>query len=116
MARLGAWSILDEFSGPDAASLLTMPTNLSLPTGSGSKTADTARQVAEGAQLYFGTLASIDAANLQRQLLRAQGKAAVATVKAGGVNAAETARAGLPSPSLILFGALAVAALVILKK
>lgn len=89
-----------------APSVLQLPKNLP----------DTLSKVATGATDWYSTLAAIDSAKLNRSLLKAQGQAAVATARAGGVNAAQTALVGLPSPSLLVVGGLALAALVLLKR
>lgn len=83
---------------------------------SGSDFADLAKEIVNGAQTFFGAQAAITNAQTEAQLARARGQAAVAITKAGGSNAARTAGAGLPSPTLLLFAALGLGAIVILKK
>jgi hypothetical protein len=76
----------------------------------------TANQVIKGAVDYYAALSAINAAKYQAKLTKAQAQGAVAAARAGGINAAETARAGLPSPSLLIVAAAALAAVFILKK
>ena len=93
---------------PSISDLITKPT--------GGSIGDVAGQVVTGAVQYYDALNQINAAKYQSKLLKAQAQGAVASAKAGGVNAAEVARAGVPSPSLLLVAGLGLAALLILKR
>lgn len=97
-------------AGPDL-SVLTPPT-----ITTGNDLASLAHSIANGAQLFFGTQAQITNAQTAAQLAKARGQAAVAVAKAGGANAAKTAGAGLPSPTLLLFAGVGLAAILVLRK
>jgi len=87
---------------------------VSMPTG-GSLT-DLTGEIAKGAVQYYDTLNTINAAKYQSKLLKAQAQGAVAAAKGAGQNAAQVAAVGLPSPTLLLVGGLALAALMIVKR
>ncbi len=72
--------------------------------------------VVKGGTDYYSALNAINQAKYGSKLIKAQAQAAVAQAKAGGVNAVEVARTGLPSPTLLVVGAGLLAALMILKK
>lgn len=75
-----------------------------------------ANQIVKGAQTYYGAQAAVNTANYAAQLSKAKAQAALNITKAGGTNAARTAGAGLPSPTLLLFAGLGLAAVLVLKK
>lgn len=83
---------------------------------SGFDFASLAKEIVGGANTYYGAQAQITNAQTAAALAKARGQAAVAVTKAGGANAVKTAGAGLPSPTLLLFAALGLGAILILKK
>ncbi len=87
---------------------------VSLPTG--GKLADISGDIAKGAVKYYDTLNAINAAKYQSKLYKAQAQGAVAAAKGAGQNAYQVAAVGLPSPTLLLVGGLALAALMIVKR
>ncbi len=72
--------------------------------------------VVKGGTDYYGALNQINQAKYSSKLIKAQLAAQVAQAKAGGQNAVEVARTGLPSPTLLVVGAGLLATLLILKK
>lgn len=92
--------------------------DFSLPTSAGSAfdLSKVANQVTKGAQTWFGAQTAINNADYASQLAKARAQAAVAQAKAGGANAAQTARAGLPSPTLLLAAGVALGAVLLLRR
>lgn len=86
---------------------VTAPLNLS--SGGSSDFLSSLNQIANNitgtAKAYYGTQAQIE-----------QAKAQAAIAKAQGQNAVQVASAGLPSPQLLLFGGLGLAAVLLLTK
>jgi hypothetical protein len=97
---------IDIFASPQ--DLVSMPKQ----TNAG----DIVGQVVKGGVDYYNALNTINAAKYNSKLLKAQAQAAVQEAKAGGIYAAQAARIGGPSPSLLLVGGLALAALLVLKR
>lgn len=77
---------------------------------------DTFAKVVDGANLYYGSLAQINSAKYGTKLLKAQAQGEVAAARSGGRAAAYDAGQGLPSPSLLIVGALGLAALLVLRR
>lgn len=98
-----------------SASDFTFPANATFPAGSAPSLSTLIPSIVKGGKDYFGAEAALNTAKAQADLAKAQGQAAVAVAKAGGRNAAQTAGAGLPSPTLLLVGGLALAAVMLLK-
>lgn len=95
-------------SGDPPAAVLTLPKN--------TNAADLTGKILQGANDYYSALAQINTAKYGSKIVKAQAQAALAQARAGGANAAEVARIGLPSPGLLLVGGLGLAALLILKR
>lgn len=72
-------------------------------------------EILKGATDYYTLKTQIDQAKYAAQLAKANAKNAVAQARAQGVYDAQAARVGSPSPSLLLVGGLALAALMVLK-
>ena len=72
--------------------------------------------IAQGAADWYAFQTAIDTAKYGSKVAKANLQNQLYATRAAGQNVAETARAGYPSPSLLLVGGLALAALVILKR
>lgn len=73
-------------------------------------------EILKGAGDYYAWKTQIDTAKYGAKIAKANLQNQLAATRAAGVNVAETTRAGGPSPSLLLVGGLALAALLILRR
>lgn len=96
-------------ASPSPSSMLSLPRNL-------DAIGTTAAKIVQGAELYYGTQAQIAQLKYGAQIAKASGQSAVAAARAGGQASAIQAGYTLPSPSLLMVGGLALAALLILKR